>query len=305
MELKELDYLVALADEGNISRAAERLYMAQSSLSYFIKQMEAELGTTLFVRTPRGITPTSSGSRFIDHARSMLKEYQVAKNEVYELEHMLAGNIRLGISTFRGVYILPTILKKFQETYPKVSVTVKELTSVLLEHEILKGSLDMALISLPLKVLDPCLVTCHISDEVKLIAAPGHPILKKAYINQADGRDTIPLTAIDGHTFIYHTPASALGHLARNLFHQYNIHPAAYPSDLSPILASAVVQSGTAVAFFSESLVSLAPSLHYLTLAPARQYVDLTIVYSGSGQNSRACHILGDMFAQWQPDHGI
>ena len=69
MQLKELKYIVALADEGSISRAAERLYMAQSSLSQFLLQYETELGISLFVRTSKGIRPTAAGSMFIDNAR--------------------------------------------------------------------------------------------------------------------------------------------------------------------------------------------------------------------------------------------
>lgn len=74
MEMKELVYLVTLAEEESISRAAERLYMAQSSLSQFLHQFEAELGTKLFVRTSKGITPTYSGKCFIEHAGEILRD---------------------------------------------------------------------------------------------------------------------------------------------------------------------------------------------------------------------------------------
>ena len=66
MDMKEFTYLIALAEEGSISKAAERLYMAQSSLSQFLQQFESELGTRLFVRTSKGIHPTYSGECFIE-----------------------------------------------------------------------------------------------------------------------------------------------------------------------------------------------------------------------------------------------
>ena len=99
MDFKELDYLITLADEKNISRAAEKLFMAQSSLSHFIRQLESELGTTLFIRTPRGIIPTASGEQFLVHARNMLQEFHIAKNELCELNHLVKGTIQFGIST--------------------------------------------------------------------------------------------------------------------------------------------------------------------------------------------------------------
>ena len=114
MDFKELDYLITLADEKNISRAAERLFMAQSSLSHFIRQLESELGTTLFIRTPRGIIPTASGEQFLVHARHMLQEFHIAKNELCELNHLVKGTIQfesaltaefIFYQTFYGVFI--------------------------------------------------------------------------------------------------------------------------------------------------------------------------------------------------------
>ena len=111
MEMKELVYLVTLAEEESISRAAERLYMAQSSLSQFLHQFEAELGTKLFVRTSKGITPTYSGKCFIEHAGEILRDYQKAKNELWDNENLAAGKVVLGISSFRGRRMLPKVLK--------------------------------------------------------------------------------------------------------------------------------------------------------------------------------------------------
>lgn len=86
MDLKELNYIVTIADEGSISHAAEKLYMAQSSLSQFLHLYEAELGTPLFMRTSRGVRPTASGSVFIAHARQILLHYRRAQSEVWGIE---------------------------------------------------------------------------------------------------------------------------------------------------------------------------------------------------------------------------
>ena len=73
MDLRELYYLNALAEEQSISKAAERLYIAQASLSQFLRQFEAQLGSPLFVRTNKGIRPTPSGKVFLSHAKHILK----------------------------------------------------------------------------------------------------------------------------------------------------------------------------------------------------------------------------------------
>ena len=149
MEMKELVYLVTLAEEESISRAAERLYMAQSSLSQFLHQFEAELGTKLFVRTSKGITPTYSGKCFIEHAGEILRDYQKAKNELWDNENLAAGKVVLGISSFRGRRMLPKVLKQFQEIYPNVKVQVVEAHSMRLEELLLDGKLDIAIIAMP------------------------------------------------------------------------------------------------------------------------------------------------------------
>ena len=92
MEIKELNYLIAIAEEKSISKAAERLYMAQSSLSQFLFQYEAELGAKLFVRTARGVRPTSAGEVFIDHARQIL--YSILVNQENTMQSFLCTMIR-------------------------------------------------------------------------------------------------------------------------------------------------------------------------------------------------------------------
>lgn len=141
MNLKELNYIVTIADEGSISRAAEKLYMAQSSLSQFLQLYEAELGAPLFMRTSRGVRPTASGSVFLNHARQILLQYHRAQSELWDIEELSGGRIELGISTFRGTYLLPPVLKRFRDRYPRIHVEITEKDSMYLEEMILEGFL--------------------------------------------------------------------------------------------------------------------------------------------------------------------
>ena len=88
MDLKDFEYLIALAEEGSVSKAADRLFMAQSSLSAFLQQYESELGVRLFLRTSKGICPTRSGEVFIEHLRRLKAEFKQAKSELYDSEGM-------------------------------------------------------------------------------------------------------------------------------------------------------------------------------------------------------------------------
>ena len=149
MDLKELTYLVVLAEEGSISKAADRLFMAQSSLSQFLQHAEGELGVALFLRTGRGIRPTSAGAQFIERLRRLLADYERAKAELLESERLLGGKVTLGISSFRGRRMLPRILRRFYERYPNVQVAILEANSMKLEEYLLAGLADIAVIAMP------------------------------------------------------------------------------------------------------------------------------------------------------------
>ena len=126
MDLRELYYLNALAEEQSISKAAERLYIAQASLSQFLRQFEAQLGSPIFVRTNKGIRPTPSGKVFLSHAKHILKEYQQAQQEFWDNENTVGGTVFFGVSSFRGSYVIPPILKKFYDQNPRATINIYE-----------------------------------------------------------------------------------------------------------------------------------------------------------------------------------
>ena len=147
MDLKELNYVVTVANEGSISRAAEKLFMSQSSLSQAIRVLEQDLGTSVFVRTTRGVRPTAAGDAFISHAKQILQQYRTACSEAADIENLNGGTMIFGISTYRGTYLLPPVLKRFRTLYPKVHVEICEMDSIDLEDQLLEGLLDLALIA--------------------------------------------------------------------------------------------------------------------------------------------------------------
>ena len=210
---------------------------------------------------------------------------------------MSKEQIQFGISTYRGVIFYQTFCDVFIYNTQAFSVSITEKTSRQLEYEILNGNLDMALLSLPFTVLNEE-ISCSSADEVKLICSPDHPILKVAEKDPEADIVGIPLSAIGNYTFVFSPPDMALGHTARKLFHDYNIHPIAYPTELSPLLATAVVRSENALAFSSAALSHLAPELTYLPLLPGKHHIKLGIVFSQKGATSKACQIFSKYFAE-------
>lgn len=217
MEMKELVYLVTLAEEESISRAAERLYMAQSSLSQFLHQFEAELGTKLFVRTSKGITPTYSGKCFIEHAGEILRDYQKAKNELWDNENLAAGKLVLGISSFRGRRMLPKVLKQFQEIYPNVKVQVVEAHSMRLEELLLDGKLDIAIIAMPVSKIKNSVEILK-KDEILLAVNKEHPVTKIMHPLEDSDNYWISLKEASEYKMIMSGYDTILGSFSRKMF---------------------------------------------------------------------------------------
>src|SRR3989440_10036208 len=126
MEIHQLRYFVAVADEGSFSRAAAKVRVAQPSLSQQIRKLEAEMGQPLFDRLPRSVVLTEAGRCFIDYARQILASIGAARRWVYELKDAGTGKLAVGANATIAPYVLPELGKKFHKDYPEVTLEVGE-----------------------------------------------------------------------------------------------------------------------------------------------------------------------------------
>lgn len=296
MDLKELNYIVTIAEEGSISRAAEKLYMAQSSLSQFLQLYEAELGTPLFMRTSRGVRATASGSVFIAHARQILLHYRRAQSELWDIEELHGGQIELGISTFRGTYLLPKVLKRFHETYPKIHVEITEMDSVDLEDRILEGLLDIALIALPASRLKHN-IDFLMKDEIHIVASKDHPVMEYVHRDgSSPGPAWISLEDAAPFEFILGPPQTVLGSIARREFHRYGLEPFARNTNFTAPFAAAMAREGVALALTYHSCIVPDENVEYLRIGEEGVFLDLALTYPTGEYRSKAAVALGKLF---------
>ncbi len=147
MEIRQLEYVVAIAEERSFSRAAERLHVAQPSLSQQIKKLEAELRVSLFDRLPRGVVVTEAGARLVARARTVLAELVDARREVGETKTDVAGTLRVGAIPTIAPFVLPGCVGRFAGRWPDVAVHVVEDVTDRLVDGVLNGDLDLAITS--------------------------------------------------------------------------------------------------------------------------------------------------------------
>ena len=199
MELRQLTYFVEVARLGNITRAAERLNVAQPALSQQIGNLEQELGVKLFKRTGRGVILTEAGEQFYIGAEKTLAEAQRAKDSVKGVIDHPHGNIMVGALESLVQTRLPRLLVAFGKEYPGIKVFIRENTTEPLLDALKKGELDVALAHTLDVKYSPYLANLVIPkgicskplylDELVLVVAKGHPLEKQKTISIKDLRE--------------------------------------------------------------------------------------------------------------------
>lgn len=177
MELRQLRYFVAIAEEGSFSRAAERLHVSQPPLSTQIKSLEDELGVPLLERSNRGVTLTAAGTVFFEEVRAVLARLEHARGKTLQAGHGDVGMLSVGFVSIADYSILPPALKDFRARYPLVEVQLHELTTDAQIRELRAARLDLGIGLAP--VDEPDLEFKRVMREELILAAPsGHPLLK-------------------------------------------------------------------------------------------------------------------------------
>ena len=296
MEMKDFQYLITLADECSISRAAEKLYMAQSSLSQFLQQYENELGVKLFYRTSKGIQPTANGELYIAHLRSLLYDYKQAKKELWDNEGLKGGRVTLGISSFRGQQTLPKILSLFAERYPNVHVDVVEAHSLRLEELLLDRKLDIAVVAMPSVKLNHEALPL-IKDEVYLVTGREYPMAE--FAREAEGSvPWVDLQDAAKFPFILSPQDTILGTIARNQIQKRKIEPDIRYNSISAAMALSMAKAGLGVAFTYSSCVDPEEPLRLYRIGKKGVFLQLGVARPTREYHSRVTEAMEEVIRE-------
>lgn len=198
MTLQELRYLVAVAEAGQVARAAERCHVGQPTLSTQLKKLEDTLGVQLFERGPRGLTPTAAGAPIIAQARIVLEETEKLRTLARATQDPMAGPLRLGAIPTLGPYLLPHLLPVIRKRYPQLRLLLSELLTAQLVEAVHAHTLDCALLALP--VAHEGLEAMELFREPFEVALPaGHPLARKKHVQPGDLAHECLLLLAEGH----------------------------------------------------------------------------------------------------------
>jgi DNA-binding transcriptional LysR family regulator len=242
MSLRQFEYALAVAEEGSVTAAAERLHVAQPSMSQQIRSLERELGVQLFARTPSGLVPTVAGRAFLREAEVAVSAARRARATARAGADDLVGELVVAAQMGFGTRQLPGALSALRRRFPRVEVTVfEEPSSAELDRLCRRGVLDLALMA---KCERSPADAHHLGDEeFVVVLGTGHRLL---------AADRVELRELEGEPWVRFDRDSALDGVLLNVLRD---------NELPPTTAARVSQTATAVRWAAHGLgVTLVPA---------------------------------------------
>lgn len=293
MEFRQLQYAIQIAAEKNFSRAAEKLLIAQPSLSQQLSKLEKELGVLLFRRNTNSVELTHAGEIFIEKAKTIVDLIYQLREEMEDISQMRKGKLTIGSLPITGSHLLPHILPVFQAQYPNIDIVLMEDSTAELELLTVSGQTDISLLSLPL--LNKSLAYRPvIEEELVLALPPGHRLT-----NRGPGQP-VDIADLADEPFITLKRGQGFRQIAIELCKQAGFTPRIVFESSNIETAQSLVAVGMGIAFVPQMVArsrstEFAPIYVPLTARPTRT---LVIAYRNDRYLSRAAESFIDLMLQ-------
>lgn len=231
--LNSIEYVYAIYKERSFTKAAEKLYVSQPALSLAIAKLEKRLGYPLFERRGKECVPTEYGEKYIAAIERIKRIQDDLEHEIEEMMELERGRIRIGGTSFISIYVLPDVLKKFKEAYPKVVIELFVEQSTTLEKMLQQDEVDIIIDNAVGENADMCYTPLF--EERILVGVPKeyeiNTVLGDAMINGKRGAKgyadckKIDVTALDGESFILLKDGNSMRKISASIFEECGITP--------------------------------------------------------------------------------
>ena len=320
MELRHLEYFVAVADELSFTRASRRLHVVQSGVSNAIRVLERELGAPLFERDRHHVILTEAGRALLPEARATLAAARGAADAVAEASAGLRGTLSIGTMIATARIDVPQVLGEFHEHHPGVLVRLRVMPggSADLAREVVSGGLDLALLSLPGDAPPGLAVRPLAREPLVLICSPGHPLAvasspaeipasrpadMDAGIGGAGDTARVTLDALAGETFIDFPMGSGSRAIIDRAFAGAGLERQVAFEVPDFATVSGLVRNGLGVAFVPASAAARIDGVARLALVPEPLNFRVLVATSATRRLSAAGRaFMADLLAQAAPE---
>lgn len=274
MTERELLYVKTIADEKSLSRAAQKLFLTQPSLSVCIQKIESKLGIQLFKRTNSGLLLTFAGERYYQIASDILKMYNDFEIEVSDINNLKKGRVTIGITVYLATYILPIILPLFKKQCPNIDVLIIEKNSTELDKALTAGEIDFAIMhTFPYHEHAENL-TKHIyplsKDPLVLVTRKDHPLRRHAVNTDGKGYPQIDLQLCANEPFIMLNREQKIRQITDLILNKANINPMIVLSTKSFETARRLACEGIGITLIPLQYLDIFPGIYH----PDYYYID-------------------------------
>lgn len=297
MDVRHLTYIIAIAEQKNMTRAARELFVTQSSLSQHLSRLEKELGTPLFFRARNELALTPAGELYVEAARKVIQIQKELYQNIACLDQR--GHITVGATSNFALRMLAEIIPRFKEEYPAVSIEISEMGLPALLKMLSQETLDLGIAA--------SVTTAPLEDQARILrqeevffAVPAdHPYVQENPSGFLTAQELVTCFARDN--FILSRRGSSLRELSDRLFAACRFTPCAFCETNNIATSRSMVANHAGVTFVAESCSVDRDLIRYYSLAPA--LLRLNVLYTrknwAMGQaEKRFCGYLTDYFRQ-------
>ena len=271
MTLRQLEFLIGIADLGSISACAEHYGVSQPAVTNQIRQLEEELNTPLLVRSVHGATLTDSGQRTVAQAKRVLQEVHRIPIALEKSKHSFTGKIVLGVSPLSPVSVhhFPRIYRPFHKAFPEVCIEVVEVEALSLTDQVVKDRIDLALTPLPM-------FTTKVQYEMLWAE-------ELVVISSTDGRldDSVSMTSLQNENFVFMKPGYSLNLTTARMAQQAGFDPKIIVQATSIHALLGFVAAGIGIAIVPRDTVLLEAKAGFINISrlEPRAYRRFAMVY--------------------------
>ncbi len=289
MDIKEVEYILCIANEGSLTKASEKLFISQPALSKFLKETEKKLGIKLFDRIEKEYRPTFAGEKYIEYCTKIYNLKQELNIEMQDILKRDVGELKIAFPSMRATYLIHNTIPAFSAKFPNVNIEVKEENSGKLEDLLIKGEVELAFFNRPVvnKDIDYKVLK---QEELVLIAKNEHLISHKASWKEGCKYKWVDINDLENEKFILQLPDQRSRMACEEVFKNTGFTPK-NPLVIRNIWASLnMVSSGFGVAMLSDTHsehLRILPKPEVFSVGNPPVKMDFVVAYRKGGYLSK------------------
>lgn len=297
MEISQLRAVLAIAKSHSFSRAAQELYLSQSTLSLQVAKLEKELGVTLFYRTTRTVHLTEAGEEFVKSAGDILRNIRLLSQNMSAYGGLMRGTLTIGaISSLEAIHF-SEMLASFYSLYPSLNIDLQEEGSITLIEMLRSHRIAQAFVVVDDPALYPDLHFTYLGrDEYHLAVSRLHRLAR---------RKTVEIADLENENLITHQGANGINAILDNAFQHAGVEPNVICRSSIPTIGFSLIEAGIGVGFFPAEIFSRMPSsgVAELSVTPPL-YKNIYLATLAENEFSVLDKTFTDFVCEWYKDQG-